>query len=149
MNTWCLFVRYVVKNVPLEARGSEDAMGKVTTRGRTSKKSAPKKGPKEVSAARLDEMIEEATVDCYNESEQATGLFTALEENLAVPFETVILGVEVTVEKVDITTTDQIVAICRRGRERQKVPILDLPLPDPRPEGWVWIDAYRRWVRGR
>jgi len=124
-------------------------MGKVTSKRRTSKKSGPKKGPEKVSAARLDEMIEEATVDCYNESEQATGLFTAIEENLAVPFETVILGVEGTVEKVDITTTDQIVAVCRRGRERQKVPILDLPLPDPRPEGSEWIDAYRRWVRGR
>ena len=124
-------------------------MGKVTTRGRTSKKSAAKKGPGKVSTARLNEMIEEATVDCYNDSEQATGLFTLLEENLAVPFETAILGVEVTVEKVDITTTDQIVAVCRRGRARQKLPILDLPLPDPRPEGSEWIDAYRRWVRGR
>jgi hypothetical protein len=123
-------------------------MGKVTSKGRTSKESAPKKGPKKLSAARLDEMIEEATMDCYNESEQATGLFTAIEENLALPFRTVILGAEVTVEKVDITTTDQIVAVCRRGRERQKVPILDLPLPDPRPEGSGWIDAYRRWVRG-
>jgi uncharacterized protein (UPF0262 family) len=124
-------------------------MGKVASKGRTSKKSAPKKGRGKVSAARLDEMIEEATVDCYNESEKATGLFTLLEENLAVPFETVILGVEVTVEKVDITTTDQIVAICRRGRARQKVPILDLPLPDPRPGGSGWIDAYRRWAKGR
>ena len=43
----------------------------------------------------------------------------------------------------------EIVAICRRGRERQKVPILDLPLPEPRPEGSEWIDAYRRWVKGR
>jgi hemerythrin-like domain-containing protein len=36
-----------------------------------------------------------------------------------VPLKTVTLGVEVTVEKVDITTSDQIVAVCRRGRERQ------------------------------
>jgi hypothetical protein len=33
-------------------------------------------------------MVEEATVDCYNEDEQATGLFTMIEENLEVPFET-------------------------------------------------------------
>ena len=36
-------------------------------------------------------MIEEATVDCYNESEQITGWFTMIEENLAVPFETIVL----------------------------------------------------------
>jgi hypothetical protein len=94
-------------------------------------------------------MIEEATVDCYNESEAATGLFTMLEENLVVPFTTILLGVEVTVQKVDITERDEIVAVCRRGRERRKVPILDLPLPKPRPKGSEWIDAYRRWVKRR
>jgi hypothetical protein len=124
-------------------------MGKDTSERRTSKRAAPKKGTGKVSTARLDEMIEEATVDCYNESEQATGLFTMLEENLALPFTTVILGVEVTVQKVDITGRDEIIAVCRRGRERQKVPILDLPLPEPRPEGSEWIDAYRRWGKGR
>jgi len=40
---------------------------------------------------------------------------------------------------------DQIVAICRRGRERQSIPILDLPLPAPLPAGAEWIEAYRRW----
>jgi hypothetical protein len=30
-------------------------------------------------------MIEEATVDAYNEYEQITGLFTMLDEHLAVP----------------------------------------------------------------
>ncbi|MEO9136247.1 MAG: hypothetical protein ABI316_06550 [Casimicrobiaceae bacterium] len=35
-----------------------------------------------------------------------------------------------------------------RGRERQSVPILDLPLPSPRPEGVEWIEAYRHWIGG-
>ncbi|HYK88841.1 MAG TPA: hypothetical protein VE398_08730 [Acidobacteriota bacterium] len=48
--------------------------------------------------SRLDELIEEATVDCYNESEQISGLFTMMEDNLAVPFKTRLLGVEVTVD---------------------------------------------------
>ena len=38
-----------------------------------------------VSAARLDELIAEATVECYNEEEQLTGLFTLIEDNLALP----------------------------------------------------------------
>ena len=97
--------------------------------------------------ARLDEMIEEATVDCYGESEEACGLFTMLEKNLALPFATTILGLEVQVARVDITSGDQIVAICRREKERQRIPILDLPLPDPRPDGSEWIDAIRRWTK--
>jgi hypothetical protein len=38
--------------------------------------------------AALEAMIEEATVDAYNDDEQLTGLFTMLEEHLVVPFAT-------------------------------------------------------------
>jgi hypothetical protein len=99
--------------------------------------------------AYLDKLIEEATVDCYNESEEVTGIFTMLEDNLAVPFPTRMLGVKVTVERVDLNKADEIVAVCRRGRERQMIPVADLPLPDPKPKGAEWIDAYRRWARWR
>jgi hypothetical protein len=100
-------------------------------------------------AAHLDNLIAEATVDCYNESEEITGIFTMMEENLAVPFKTTILGMEIMVEKIDLNQADEIVAVCRRGRDRQRVPLLDLPLPEPRPKGAEWIDAYRRWGRWR
>lgn len=55
-----------------------------------------------LSRAKLAKMIEEATLDAYGESEQVTGWFTIIEENLATPFETVVLGVPVTVERVDL-----------------------------------------------
>ena len=90
-------------------------------------------------------MIEQATVDAYGESEQTTGWFTMIDENLAVPFETMVLGVPVTVERVDLNTSEQIVAICKRGRSRQMLPILDLPMPRPQPEGGEWIETYRQW----
>jgi hypothetical protein len=99
--------------------------------------------------ARLDELIEEATVDCYNESEQISGFFTMLEDHLAVPFTTTLLGVDVAVEGVDLTDDEEIVAVCTRGSDRQRISILDLPLPDPKPGGAEWIDAYRRWARWR
>ena len=99
-----------------------------------------------VTAAELDELIEQATVDCYNDSEQVTGLFTLLEEHLITPFHTNLLGVTVTVTGVDVTTSDQIIAICRHDRHRQTIPILDLPLPTPTPNGWEWVEAYRRWL---
>lgn len=97
------------------------------------------------NAKYLDELIEEATTDAYNESEQAGGFFAMIEENLALPFVTQALGQDVTVTKVDITKRDQVVAICLRGKARQAFPILDLPMPVLRPEGAEWIDAYRRW----
>jgi len=97
----------------------------------------------------LDRLIADATVDAYGESEQRTGFLTMLEDNVGLPFETVVFGVPVVVERIDLSETDEIVAICRRGKNRQAVPVLELPLPTPPPAGAEWIQAYRRWVRGR
>lgn len=94
-------------------------------------------------------MIEEAIVDAYTESEQAGGFHVMIEQALDLPFDTSVLGVTVSVKRVDITENDEIVALCYRGRERQAIPILELPLPDPPPTGWEWIEAFRRWARGR
>jgi len=102
-----------------------------------------------ISNARLKRLIEEATVDAYGESEQLVGFLTMIEENLALPFVTRILGVEVTVDRIDMTAADQIIAICRRGRTRQAIPILELPLPKPGPKGAEWIEAYRHWAMKR
>lgn len=93
-------------------------------------------------------MVEEAVVDCYDESEQVVGLYTMIEDNLALPFETKVLGVAVIVARIDLTRDEEIVAVCRRAGVRQTIPILDLPLPSPRPAGAQWIDAYRHWVGG-
>jgi hypothetical protein len=106
-----------------------------------------KKSPPE--GFRLTTPIAEATVDAYNESEQRMGFYTMLEEHLDVPFETTVLGVDVVVAQVDLTDDDQTVAICRRDRSKQAIPILELPLPMPRPAGAEWIDAYRRWSTPR
>lgn len=98
--------------------------------------------------AKLRALIEEAIVDAYGESEQRVGFYTLLDERLETPFDTEILGVAVTVERIDMTADEQIVAICRRARARQSVPLLELPLPNPRPAGAEWIEAYRSWAAG-
>jgi hypothetical protein len=82
-------------------------------------------------------MIQIATVDCYNESEELT---------LAIPFQTSVLGVDVTVRGIALSDDGQIVAVCTRGRDRQTLPILDLPLPRAKPKGSEWIEAYRHWL---
>jgi hypothetical protein len=99
-----------------------------------------------MSEAELEALVEEATVDCYDEHEEVTGLFSKIQDNLAVPFETQVLGVDVTVKDLDLRNDGCIVAICARGRIRQAIPVLDLPLPDPPPDGAEWIDAYGHWA---
>jgi hypothetical protein len=95
----------------------------------------------------LDEMVAQATVDCYNDSECVTGFYTMLDEHLDVPFQATALEVDVTVTGIDLTDDDQIVAVCARGRSHQRISILDLPLPTPLPKGADWIEAYRRWLQ--
>ncbi len=118
---------------------------------RKTRSARSKKGSQqdELPAAKLDELIEEATVDAHDESEQTTGFYTMFEEYLALPFKTEVLSVEVTVERIDMTDDEHIVAVCVRGKSHQRIPITELPLPDPPPKGWEWIAAYRRWARGR
>jgi hypothetical protein len=93
-------------------------------------------------------MIEEATVDAYDELEQMMGFYTMLEQNLVTPFKTEVLGIEVTVERIEMTDDEQIVALCARDKSRQRIPILELPLPTAPPRGVDWILAFRRWTRG-
>ena len=104
-------------------------------------KVAPGKRGRRLSKARLDELVEEALVDAYGESEQATGFYTMIENDLCLPFETEMLG-------VTVTEDDQLVAVCRKGKDRQRILLTDLPLPKTLPKGGEWIVAYRYWRTG-
>ena len=116
-------------------------------KGRT-KQTSPSTGRRsKLSKDDLELLVEEATVDAYGESEQAVGFYTMIENDLELPFNTAVLGAEVTVAGIDLTDDDRIVVVCRRGQTRQRLSILDLPLPEPPPKGWEWIEAYRHWTR--
>lgn len=86
----------------------------------------------EFSDEELRALIEDAVIDAHDDDEQLMGMVVMVQENLELPFATRILGVEVSV-----------VAICERGEHRQAVPLTDLPIPDPPPEGVEWIAAWR------
>lgn len=120
---------------PRRPTSREGGASQVPTRRRLSKKN-------------LEALVEEATVDCHGESEQATGLFTMIEEHLSIPFQATVLGVEVMVEKIDITERDDVIVRCRRGADRQWLRLVDVPPPHPTPAGWEWVEAYRHWAGG-
>lgn len=123
-------------------------MSKSAKLPKTTKVSAQASRPIHLSKAHLAAMVEESLVDAYDDDEQRVGIYTMVEDHLKLPFETEVLGVPVTVERVDLTPGGAIVAICARGNKRQQIPILDLTLPSPVPEGAEWIEAYRYWVEG-
>src|SRR5437764_4762167 len=82
-----------------------------------------------LSKARLDELVEEALVDAYGESEQVTGFYTMMENDLRLPFETKILGMTVIVEGENILRDH--LAQERRCRLRKSLPSWDTKLINP------------------
>ena len=100
----------------------------------------------ELSEEELDALVEEATVDAYNDEEELSGFAAMIEDNLEMPFETTVLRVPVLVKGVTQTASG-IVANCVRDGHHQAIDVLDLPLPEPPPKGAKWIAAYRHWAR--
>jgi hypothetical protein len=95
---------------------------------------ASEHGRRKPTKAELRDLVEQATMDCYNESEEVTGLYTMIEEYLAVPFQTSVLGMDVTVGTVDLTDAEEVVVVCRReGRAT----------PPGRPGGWRFAPGSR------
>ena len=94
----------------------------------------------------LDQLVEAATVDCHDETELVSGLYTMIQDNLGLPFETILFGTTVTVERIGLTDRDDIVAFCKRGNDVRKLRLIDVPLPSPPPEGAERIAAYRHWL---
>ena len=75
-----------------------------------------------VSETKLRRMIEDATVDAYGEAEQVVGFLTMLEEHPRMPFEAAVLGVPVTVRRVDLTDVNVPPPhACRRTGDRLPV----------------------------
>jgi Calcium binding len=103
---------------------------------------------RKISKARLEELVEEAIVDAYTEDEQRIGFLTMIQEHVDVPFDTEALGVPVQVTSIDVNDAEEIVAICTRGAHVQRIPVVDLSLPKPPPEGFEWIEAYRFFQHG-
>jgi hypothetical protein len=82
------------------------------------------------SDAELDALVEQAIVGAYDEYEQLASFHVVIKEHLAVPCQTTVLGVDVTVTKIDLLSGSGLVAICSRAKHRQAIGILDLPLQE-------------------
>src|SRR6478672_10801581 len=69
------------------------------------------------SEAVLDDLIEQITVDAYGDSEQLWAYRQVFEDDVAVPFDAFVLGVPVTVTKVDFDGNERrgLTANCRRA----------------------------------
>lgn len=97
---------------------------------------------------RLRELIQEATVDCYNENEEHQGFVNVLEENVACPFPAKVIG-----EAVEVTALKGpprgmgILAVCRYKGKDYDIDLTSLEWTKQRPDGFEWVEAYLEWLQ--
>ncbi len=104
-----------------------------------------------MSAARkddadLDSLVEEITVDAYDEDEPLTGFQAAFDEDANLPCPGRVVGEDVEVLSVSLGDhRRELIATCERAGRQYEVALLDIEL---------WADAatsrlvaaYRRWL---
>ena len=95
---------------------------------------------------RLRALIQEATVDCYGETEEHMGLVTMVEENVACPFRAKVIGEDV--EVVELRAPESgfgLDAVCRHKGKDYRIDVGSLEWPKKKPEGFEWIEAFQAW----
>jgi hypothetical protein len=98
---------------------------------------------------RLQALIDEATVDCYNEDEEFTGVLCTLDEQLNFPLQARALGdlVEVIgLNEAQSSLRRGIMACIRKGGQEYNASLEELEFVDPDPTSAEWLEAYRYWV---
>lgn len=97
---------------------------------------------------RLEELIEEATVDCHDEDEQHSGLLTVIEEEVVFPFKAKVLGDIVRITGVEWPDHGfGLQFTCEKNGATYKIDAGSIEWVEPLPEGFEWIEAYFAWAR--
>ena len=98
------------------------------------------------TAAELDALIEELTVDAYSDEEQLSGFLVGAEEALVRAEQATIAGVTVEVLRIDCgpDVRTGLTALVLRDGARHEVALADLSFA-PGSELKVVVAAYRRW----
>jgi len=100
---------------------------------------------------RLQELLDQAIVDCYNEEEEFGGMLCTLEDNLSFPLQAEALGEPVEVIGLDSRRSSLrrgIVARVRKGDKEYTVGLSELVIVDPDPTSAEWLEVYRYWANG-
>lgn len=99
--------------------------------------------------SRIQALLDEATVDCYDEEEEFLGVFYALEEHLNFPLRAEALGDAVEVVGLDEERSGLrrgILACVRKGDRKYPVALAELEFRDLDPVSADWLEVYRYWL---
>jgi hypothetical protein len=102
-----------------------------------------------IPQSRLEELLSEAIIDCYDEEEEFTGVLVTLQENLPFPMRATLAGAPVTVHSLDdqrSTLRRGIVAEVERDAKTHYVSLADLEFVEPDPASAEWLAMFRWWA---
>jgi hypothetical protein len=97
---------------------------------------------------RLEALLAEAIVDCYDEEEEFVGVLTILDEQLVFPLQARALGDDVTVIGLNHDRSDLrrgIVARVRKAGQEYNVALSELEFVNPDATSAEWLEVYRYW----
>jgi len=97
---------------------------------------------------RYYELLDEATVDCYGEEEQFTGVYYSLADNLQFPLHATLMDEPVIVRGFNEGRSSPhrgIVAKIERNGQTYDVSLVDLVFVDTDPVSAEWLAVFRRW----
>jgi hypothetical protein len=112
-------------------------------------KSASAKWTAGLDQKKVRRAFEEAVVDCYNESEQHSGLLTLIEDEVKFPFPGRVLGETVQVIGMEWPDDDEfgLDFVCEHKGKRHRVEARSVDLVAPLPAGHLYIAAYLDWKK--
>ena len=99
---------------------------------------------------RLRELLEEATMDCYDEEEEFWGIFSTLDDSLIFPLQAKALGESVDVMGLDSSRSSSrrgVMALVRKGDQDYPMALAELEFVDPDSESAEWLAMYKYWLR--
>ncbi len=103
-----------------------------------------------LSDTRYEELLEQATVDCYDEEEEFAGILATLEDVLDYPLHAMLAGESVTVREIDSQRSSLrrgILAVAERNGKSYTVSLADLVFEQLDPESDEWLAMVRRWAQ--
>ena len=97
----------------------------------------------------IREAREEATVDCYDEHEQHSGLLTMVEQELQFPFAARVIGEEVSVVDMEWPEDSEfgLDLVVEHKDEQYRIDARSVELLEPLPDGHIFLAAYLTWSR--
>lgn len=100
----------------------------------------------EMEVEDLDALIEEAIVDCNDESDCRTGFMAMIEDFVLCPFDATVNGQPLEIENI-FEEKEAIKVLARTKGGTFPIDVLDIKF-DRKRNGCWWLAAYQKWEKG-